>query len=203
MTKRAAAKREYVKPSADAILEAAEGVFARQGYGETSLRDLMAEAGVSTTAFYARFPSKEAVLVAIVERLLGALAEDAAVALAQAPSFDEGFDVGVDVLVKALRPRKVATKLALTEAVASPDAAAALRDAYGRLAELLKAGITGLAKKGGDEVDADSVAWALVGAMHVQLMRWAVFEDVSDAKLATTLRATARAMLPLVPRRRR
>ncbi len=58
------------RPSSDRILGAAEKVFARQGYGETSLRQLMAAARVSTTAFYARFDSKEAVLVALVDRLI-------------------------------------------------------------------------------------------------------------------------------------
>ena len=40
------------------ILAAAEALFATTGYGEVSLRQLMAAAGVSTTAFYARFDSK-------------------------------------------------------------------------------------------------------------------------------------------------
>ncbi|MBS1120882.1 MAG: Bacterial regulatory protein, tetR family, partial [Deltaproteobacteria bacterium] len=65
--------RRATKPSVDKILEAAEKVFAKHGYAVVSLRQLMAAARVSTTAFYARFDSKEAVMAALVTRLLGEL----------------------------------------------------------------------------------------------------------------------------------
>jgi AcrR family transcriptional regulator len=189
----------WVRPSKDGILESAERVFARNGYGETSLRQLMAEAGVSTTAFYARFPSKEAVLVALVQRLLGTLAEEAAVALGEAKSTEEGFAIGVEVLVRSLRPHKIVTKLALTEAVASKEARDALRDAYGTLAGLLAAMIGKAAHKGGAEVDdPEAVAWALVGTLKIQLERWAVFDDLSDAQFGKACKAAADAMLPLM-----
>ena len=45
-----AAARRTARPSVDRILESAEDVFAKLGYGEVSLRQLMAAAGVSTTA---------------------------------------------------------------------------------------------------------------------------------------------------------
>ncbi len=196
-------KAAWVRPTKDGILESAERVFARNGYGETSLRQLMSEAGVSTTAFYARFPSKEAVLTALVERFLGALAEDAATELSTAKSMEEGFESGVVVLVRSLLPRKVATRLAFTEAVAAKDAHEALRQAYGRLAELLELPIAKLAKKGDADVDARTVAWALVGALKIQIERWAVFDELDDDELAAALHATARAMLPLVVGKKR
>src|SRR3989442_1472508 len=99
---RRTATSPYVKPSADAILDAAERVLTRQGYAGTSLRQLIAEAGVSTTAFYARFDSKEAVLDALVERLLRELHTAAAATLSEARSIEDGFDRGVDVLVAKL-----------------------------------------------------------------------------------------------------
>src|SRR5688572_28375731 len=90
-----AAAAQSSKPSVDGILEAAERVFSRHGYGETSLRQLIAEAGVSTTAFYARFGSKEEVLDALVGRLLGALYAAATESLASAKGLEDGFDRGV------------------------------------------------------------------------------------------------------------
>jgi TetR/AcrR family transcriptional regulator, mexJK operon transcriptional repressor len=51
------------------ILDAAEALFLRQGYG-VSLKAVSSAAGVSRTALYARFPTKEALLIGVVERLV-------------------------------------------------------------------------------------------------------------------------------------
>ena len=56
-------KARKPRPSSDGILASAEATFAEHGYGDTSLRQLMAKAGVSTTAFYSRFAGKEVTLV--------------------------------------------------------------------------------------------------------------------------------------------
>jgi AcrR family transcriptional regulator len=191
------------KPSADRILLAAERVFARHGYGETSLRQLIAASGVSTTAFYARFASKEAVLDALVARLLGDLHAAATNALGAVKSLEDGFDRGVDVLVETMAAHKPLARLTLTEAAASAGASATLRRSYGLLADLLAARLRQVAERGTIEVgDADAFAWALIGALQIQVLRWAVWGELDDAALSAALRATARTMLPAVVRRR-
>ncbi|MXY18101.1 MAG: TetR/AcrR family transcriptional regulator [Acidobacteria bacterium] len=50
------------------ILEVAERLFATAGFASTSLRDITAEAGVNLAAVNYHFGSKEALLVAILER---------------------------------------------------------------------------------------------------------------------------------------
>ncbi len=57
---RSAAKRRDV-------LAAAWELFAARGFGRTSMRDLAAEAGVSTATIYAHFPTKQELLRALVE----------------------------------------------------------------------------------------------------------------------------------------
>ena len=49
-----------------AILEAAERVFMRDGFGLAGIDDIVAESGVSKRTLYAHFPSKEALFGAIV-----------------------------------------------------------------------------------------------------------------------------------------
>lgn len=49
-------------PVRDRLLEAAVRVFAREGYAGTKVLDITREAGLSTTAIYGRFGSKEALL---------------------------------------------------------------------------------------------------------------------------------------------
>lgn len=191
------------RPSHDRILAAAERVFAERGFGASSLRDLLTAAECSTTAFYARFPSKDAVLEALIRQLLGDLHDTAADALAHAKDLQSGWDLGVDLLVAALADRKGLMKVALTEGAMIPAPRDALRDTYALLAALLSNRLQMLVERRRIEVeDADALAWAIVGALTMQVTRWAVFETLDDAGLAQALRATARALLP-APRKRR
>jgi AcrR family transcriptional regulator len=50
------------------LLERAAVLFLRHGYENVSLNDLIADAGVSKGAFYHWFPSKDALVTALVER---------------------------------------------------------------------------------------------------------------------------------------
>jgi AcrR family transcriptional regulator len=185
------------RPSADAILEASAAAFAEHGYGETSLRQLLSRSGVSTTAFYARFASKEEVLRALVLRLLAELETAARVELAQAKGLSDGFERGVNVLFSVLAPQRKLVRILLTEAAASPDVAAALGDLFGGLAAFLASLLTSLDRPGDvARVDAEAVAWSVVGALHMQVLRWAVYEQVKTTELRAQLGAVARSFLP-------
>jgi AcrR family transcriptional regulator len=52
------------------IVTAAAELFAKQGYAETSLQDIMDNLGVTGAAYYYYFPNKEAVLLEILDRAL-------------------------------------------------------------------------------------------------------------------------------------
>jgi AcrR family transcriptional regulator len=52
----------------DAMLDAAETVFAKKGFGGASMEEIAAEAGFSRATVYARFGSKEDLLRAVLER---------------------------------------------------------------------------------------------------------------------------------------
>ncbi len=73
----AAARRELYRTT---ILDAAEAVFAEQGYDAARVQDLARAAGVSLTTLYGVFPGKWEILCAVQARRLGelmALAVDA------------------------------------------------------------------------------------------------------------------------------
>jgi AcrR family transcriptional regulator len=59
-----------VRDTKDKILDAAEGLFADQGFAATSLRQITAEAKVNLAAVNYHFKSKEALLSAVIERTL-------------------------------------------------------------------------------------------------------------------------------------
>ncbi len=58
-----------------ALLDAAEQVFAAQGYAAASVAAICRAAGVSKGAFYHHFPSKQAVFLALLQRWLQRLEE--------------------------------------------------------------------------------------------------------------------------------
>ena len=189
--------RRAKKPSADSILEAAEEVFAQHGYGEVSLRQLMSAAGVSTTAFYARFESKEAVMAALTARLFAELYAEAPGALDQARDLESGIVVGVDLLCDRFAPRQALVRMILSEAGSAPAAVEARRRAYQILASFLAARLAAYAERRRLHVpDPNALAWALVGALEIQIVRWAVWEEIDEVTLRAQLRAAARAILP-------
>jgi AcrR family transcriptional regulator len=182
------------RPDAGHILDSAAREFVRSGYADTSLRRLMASAKVSTTAFYARFGSKEEVLRALVRRLLDAIDERARRELALATSVDDGFRRGVAALVDVIAPQRDLVRIALTQSAASAEVTAALGERYAALAALLATQIRSL--DGHASVDAEALAWSLVGALQMQVLRWAVYGQLETEALGPALLAVAEAHLP-------
>ena len=189
--------RRAVKPSADRILAAAEQLFASRGYGEVSLRALIAHAGVSTTAFYARFRGKDHVLDTLTERLFAELHIEAAGALRHVRDLDGGIELGVDILCARFGPRKKLVRLIIAESGSLLPLLSARRKSYAMLVAFLSGRFRALAERGRIDVsDPDALAWGLVGALEIQLARWAVWDELELDELRVQLRATARAILP-------
>ena len=185
------------KPSADRILTAAETLFADRGYGEVSLRQLIAAAGVSTTAFYARFDSKAAVLDTLTERLFAELQLEAAKALRHVRDLGEGIERGVDLLCAHFAPRKPLVRLIVAESGSLAAMLSTRRTSYAMLAGFLAHYFALLAERGRISVkDPSALAWALVGALEMQIVRWAVWDELDIAELREQLLAVARAILP-------
>lgn len=72
-------------PARARLLDAAEAVFARLGYGPATVADITAEAEVSRAGFYVYFASKEEVF-----RVLAARVRDAFLAAQEVPGVDTG-----------------------------------------------------------------------------------------------------------------
>ncbi|MBX3271534.1 MAG: TetR/AcrR family transcriptional regulator [Sandaracinaceae bacterium] len=61
--------------SAAQIVDAAKRVIARQGYAQTSLKDIADEAGMSKGAIHYHYPTKEALVAKVLEAATDAVAE--------------------------------------------------------------------------------------------------------------------------------
>ena len=170
-----------------------------RGYGNTSLRQLIAESGMSPTAFYSRFRSKEAVLEALVGSVLGDLFMITSTTFARAPSVDRGFEESARVIVASLAKHKAVIRLIMTEAAGSPALRRTLDGAYTALASLTSSYLAKLASRGKARVEhADTAGWAMFGTIYVQVMRWALFDQLDDAQLSEQLQITAKLLLATI-----
>jgi AcrR family transcriptional regulator len=191
-----AARPRAVRLSADGILDAAEQLFAAKGYGEVSLRQLIAAAGVSTTAFYARFDSKDDVLIALAERFFATLHTAAAQSLGQVRDLEDGIERGVDVLCAQLVDRKAIVRLVVAESGSSAPTLATRRRSYGMLVAFLAHRLGALAARSRIVApDPTALAWAIVGSLEIQIVRWAVWNELDLPALRTAMLATSRAIL--------
>jgi AcrR family transcriptional regulator len=73
---RPALRDRYDRRRAD-VVERAAHVFARRGYGRTSMQQLAEELGIAVGSLYHYFPGKEQLLVAICDELMDPLLGDA------------------------------------------------------------------------------------------------------------------------------
>jgi AcrR family transcriptional regulator len=181
------------------VLEIAEDLFHRQGYGETSLRQLMAETGLSPTAFYARFESKEKVLEALVVRLFADVFKLISAVFVQSRSIDEAFSGSVRATVTAISKHRAVTRLALTEAPNVPAIRPLVQNAYTAIAGVIRSYVEKVAASYQLEIpDPMATAWALVGVVTMHVTRWAVFDEIDDDQLAVELEKAAQLVLTAV-----
>ncbi len=123
----------YSATRRDQILQAARRCFARDGFRGTSMQQICAESSLSPGAVYGYFPSKEDLVMAIVEQVLAKLVPELdAIPRRQPPPLP---DV-TDRLLAALTDHDPDGELAhlavqvWAEALGNPTLAARLSDAY-------------------------------------------------------------------------
>lgn len=116
------------------MLDAAAGLFLRDGFAATSIEAISARAGVSKRTLYARFPDKEAVFLAVAQRLIATWLTGFDAAMEGAPSLDAALlAAGRGMVAVALTPPALALhRLMVAEAGRFPELAEALREAGAR-----------------------------------------------------------------------
>lgn len=85
----------------DLILDAAEKLFAEQGFDRTSLREITAAAKVNLAAVNYHFQSKEALIAAVVTRRMGPLNAARLEALERLENEAKGKPLGVEKILEA------------------------------------------------------------------------------------------------------
>lgn len=100
----------------DTILDAAQKVFAEKGYDGASIRDIAARAGVSLSALYYYFPSKQETLAAMLTASYDRFVRDTATVVSEAGD-DAGrqFDALIRYLIRYRIEDQSSSKVMLTE----------------------------------------------------------------------------------------
>jgi AcrR family transcriptional regulator len=86
----------------DRILDAAERLFAEQGFAQTSLRDITAEAAVNLAAVNYHFQSKDHLIAAVFDRRIGPLNEQRLAMLDRLEEEAAGGPLAVEDLLRAM-----------------------------------------------------------------------------------------------------
>jgi AcrR family transcriptional regulator len=84
------------------ILEAAQELFARQGFEATTTRDIAAAAGIAVGTLFNYFPTKEAIVECLVSEAHAKVAEKFAVS--ESPTLEEELFAHVAAVLRTLRP---------------------------------------------------------------------------------------------------
>lgn len=152
------------------LLDAAEEVFAAEGWYDASISKITDAAGVAQGTFYRYFPSKQAVFDELVadlnRRVRHAMTEGSTGAATRAEAERGGFEA----FFRFTAEHPALYRVIRQAEFASPDA---LRQHYQRIAEGYIEGLEA-AMDAGEVVRADPevLAWALMGVGELVGMRW-------------------------------
>lgn len=158
-----------------ALVDAARGLFASQGYEATTLAEIATAAGVSRATYYQHFDNKPDAFAAVVETLLQQL--DAVVvgvelAAGSAPPQQQVIDNFMRVF-DVLLSRPEYAQLLLVEAVGKHDVLGGRAEAFfAAMLELIRSGLeqgqeAGLVRS----ASVDIAGWAVLGAIKEVLRR--------------------------------
>lgn len=157
------------------LLEAAEHVFADQGYHEASIVKITERAGVGLGTFYLYFDSKKTVFEALVVDLNQRVRHSMAEAMAEAGSRLEAERAGFAGFFRFTAAHPALYRVVREAEFVSPDT---LRLHYGRIVEGYEQGLRRAQQAG--EIDAaldpEIAAWALMGMGELIGMRFLLWE---------------------------
>jgi len=179
------------------IVEAMLRVMARRGYARASIAAIAEEAGLTAGLVHYHFRNKQAILLALVERIAGVAQARFEALSASATSPRARLDAFIDAHLargEGADPDAVACWVALgTEALAQPEIGAA----YGRVIAGQLEALTQLVRDAGAAPgDAPRVAAGLLAAIEGAFRLAAIVPGaIPDGSAAATVRAMASGLL--------
>lgn len=197
---------ERGKRSRQNLLDAAERVFGRKGFHETSIADIAREARAAHGSFYVYFLSKEEIFIAVLESLNQVFRTRTKGKSAKGRDFFEAEMLGLEELFELVVEHRSLFRILRQSDMVDPDLS---RRYYARFAEgyvrRIKAAIARGEIRG--DVHPEACAYSLIGIADFVSMRWPYWTGKRPpAAVRETVRSMIRsALLPVAaaaPRRR-
>ena len=176
------------------LLDSALRTFAARGYHQTSIADIVDEAGVARGTFYLYFESKSAVFLALLDELLAHLRANVVgvdVSPGAAPLDAQLLDIVKRILRTVLEKRALANILFREAVGLDADVDAKLRVFYASLHRFLIEALV-LGQQTGavrGSLDVDVSASCILGSIRQVLEQYLVQQDERDFDVARFARA--------------
>lgn len=175
------------------ILEAAVDVLAQRGYSSAGVQEIVDLSGTSKGSFYFHFPSKERMVMALVERMGAKLITKVQVSIQKEVNPVKRVVASIDVLVMTFaRQRKVAQVLLLNILGHGRDSDRKFLPMRERFTDLIRQELDIAVEQGYiAPIDTILVSRMWVGALHEVILRWLLTGHPNPLTIAIpTLRAT-------------
>lgn len=156
------------------ILEAAETVFADNGYHDALIDEIGKRTSMSKGGLYFHFPSKEDLFFAVMDRLANKLVRRAEKAAGKTESPLEAAEAALDAVLSALSVQKRLARLLITQGYSMGNAFEAKRaEMFDRFAGVIKKHLDEAATASQiDPLDTDLASRVWLGAVNEVVVHW-------------------------------
>lgn len=181
-----------VRDAKTRILDAAANVLARRGYHDTNVEEIVSRSGTSKGGFYFHFPSKERMVVGLVEQLSVKLVGKVERAMGHEARPAHRLAIAVDTLLRTFAKQRKLAQLLLVNVVGHGRSLdkkfLPLRD---RFAELIQRELDGAVAEGLIEpMDTRLASRVWLGALNEVILQWLMADSPPPlASEAPSLRA--------------
>ena len=172
------------------ILEAAELVFADNGYHDALVEEISKRTSMSKGGLYFHFPSKEDLFFAVMDRLANKLVTRAEKAAAKAGSPIAAAEAALGAVVSALSKQKRLARLLVTQGYSMGNAFESKRtEIFDRFAGVIRYRLDQAVDAGQiDELDTDLASRVWLGAVNEIVVNWLFSDGPSPSETAPELK---------------
>jgi TetR/AcrR family transcriptional regulator, fatty acid metabolism regulator protein len=171
------------------LLDAALDVFAKRGYHDASIDEIVESAGTSKGAVYLHFPNKERLFLSLVDQFADLLERRVEDAIAAQPHGIERVRVALIAVVETFGKYRKPAKILLVQAVGlgATFEKARLRTTD-RFAKLIKTHLDDAVAVGDlPATDTEVVAHAWMGAIYNVMIQWVYTGEPNAERILQTL----------------
>ena len=156
------------------LLEAAEKVFAKKGYYEAAVDEIVRQSSTSKGSVYFHFPTKESLLLAVMDHLGERLVQRVEGKIAQVTDPMQRLDIALTTTLETLTNHRTLARLLLSKGIGMGSAFSRKRtELFGRFASLIEGLLReAVASKDTSPLNLEVVSHAWLGAVSEVVVTW-------------------------------